>query len=408
MDSDRPASGPKPGNLTRRLRLGTALTLVFLLGLAAVFLTLWLIMIQREQAVRAGLEGQAAAWRLHLLLQVAVHAGPAGTGGGSAPLFPPAGLAQAIAEDLARITATGDPDAPRSRLARIVRRSGRAPWPQPLRQEALDLAEQLGRQQDRRVAALVRDADAMQDWMMLGGVSLALVKLIVLGGVLASAMRLATREERLLAERTALLREVNHRVGNSLAMATALLLLQEEATAEPAQRRAVRRARLRIGALGQVHRSLLKVQTVDRLDLGPMLDEFAQTLSGVLEARQRILVTAQGPLIVTVDAAVALAVAVGELVANAIQHSCAGQPDCRVEVVVEDGTDQLYVIIRTRGGVSADPRPAPADADRSPRPGVGLTIVQALLSQLGGTLSRQQAGTISETCLRVDWARVRP
>jgi PAS domain S-box-containing protein len=82
--------------------------------------------------------------------------------------------------------------------------------------------------------------------------------------------------------------------------------------------------------------------------------------------------TAQG---VTGDDHHAAVLACSEVVANAVEHGCAGDPDCSVDVLATVGPDGLVLQVRDRGRW----RPVGPPGDR----GRGLRIVRTLMDHVG-------------------------
>ena len=71
------------------------------------------------------------------------------------------------------------------------------------------------------------------------------------------------RFESLATERAVLLREVSHRVGNSLQLTAAFLRMQGKASPQPEVKRALSAATSRVMAVAQVHRSLYTSDNVE-------------------------------------------------------------------------------------------------------------------------------------------------
>ena len=87
------------------------------------------------------------------------------------------------------------------------------------------------------------------------------------------------RLERLAAQQALLLKEVNHRVANSLQLISSLIELQARKVADPAAREMLRRAAERVEAVSLVHRRLYTGNDVSFVDmdqyLAGLIEEFA-------------------------------------------------------------------------------------------------------------------------------------
>ncbi len=192
-----------------------------------------------------------------------------------------------------------------------------------------------------------------------------------------------------LEERTALLREVHHRVRNNLqglaalAQATALRLAEGDA------RRSIAALTRRIEAMGQVHAHLYRAEALDRVDMRQFLEPLCQALAeaegpGVLA---RVDVAA---LSLDVDSALAVGLVVAEAFANACRHGYGGGPGCvTVRLRALEGLMRLEVSDQGAGSSSG-----PAGT------GLGITLMGMLAGQLGGRLEVVEAPgyTVRLTC----------
>lgn len=179
----------------------------------------------------------------------------------------------------------------------------------------------------------------------------------------------------------ALLKEVNHRVGNSLQLVSTFIALQSRQVGDDA-RIALKEAQARIDAVAQVHRRLY---TSDDMT-GVALDEYLAGLIAELEASlaaeetaPRIVLDAQ-PLRASVDQAVNLGVVVTELVTNAVKYAYgADRPggEIRVRLALEDAGQALLTV--------EDDGPGLGDGTIKGT-GLGGKIVSAMASGLGSAL----------------------
>jgi two-component sensor histidine kinase len=209
------------------------------------------------------------------------------------------------------------------------------------------------------------------------------------------------RRDRLLLTKDATIREVHHRVKNNLQTISSLLRLQArrlDAT-EEAGRTALLEAERRIRAIALVHEILAR----DTAEQVPF-----EEIVSALVAMIRETNTIPFPVTVAVDgslgdvaAAVAtpLAVAVAELLQNAVEHAfpdawSAGRwkgADACIYLVLREQPDALEVMVRDNG--CGLPEGFDIDMTRS----LGLSIVRDLVrSQLGGTITMEtDDGTIA-------------
>ncbi len=175
----------------------------------------------------------------------------------------------------------------------------------------------------------------------------------------------------------ALLREVNHRVANSLQIVSAMVRLQSNALVDDSARLALEDTQRRIAAIAQVHRRLYTSDDVEQVDmreyLGALVDELGETWS--TPAAPRRLSLAAEPIRLSTDRAVSLGVIVTELVSNACKYA---YPSSGGEVRVsltEDGEGRFCLAVEDDGvGMVADAAPRGT--------GVGTKLIRAMAQSL--------------------------
>jgi two-component sensor histidine kinase len=186
----------------------------------------------------------------------------------------------------------------------------------------------------------------------------------------------AVREARDRAE--TLLREVNHRVGNSLQLVSSFVALQARMLTDEAAKQVLSDTQARIEAVAQVHRRLYTSADVERVELSEYLDDLLDQLGQSLPVAERglQLTLKAEPLSVLTDKAVSLGVIVTEWVTNAVKYAYpeGGAGTIRVRLRrLEDGAGELAV---EDDGVGF------GDAVPSKGGGLGRTIVKAMAGSL--------------------------
>lgn len=185
------------------------------------------------------------------------------------------------------------------------------------------------------------------------------------------------RFEALAAERALLMREVNHRVGNSLQIIAALLHMQASAAASAEVKTALAGANKRVMAVAQVHRRLYTSDDVQSVALDQYLAALADDLrhsSEDDEAPAALFLDAE-PVEVEPDRAVAVGVIVTELVINALKYA---YPDGKGPIRIglrSQGSSHAVLSVEDDGvGRSADTKVTSS--------GLGQLIVKAMASKL--------------------------
>jgi len=197
----------------------------------------------------------------------------------------------------------------------------------------------------------------------------------------------------LAAEREVLLREVNHRVGNSLQIIASLLLLQANSSSQDDVKAALSNAVGRVAAVAQVHRRLYTSHDLKSVLLNQYLDALLEDLRRSAEGnRMSRLTLAAEPIEIDPDRAVAIGIIVNELVMNAVKYAYPdGAGPIHVDLHAEG--DHLVLAIADDGvglGVKANPRST----------GMGQRIVSAMATKLEASVERDPAHAGTRIVLR--------
>ncbi len=172
------------------------------------------------------------------------------------------------------------------------------------------------------------------------------------------------RFEALATERAMLLREVNHRVGNSLQLIASLLHMQGNANPSEDVKDALTAATNRVMAVAQVHRRLYTSDTVKSVAVDQYLTALVEDLRISAESDELAQLTiSTDPIETDPDRAVAVGVIVNELIMNALKYAYpADKGPIRVGLKAR-GKDAAVVSVED-DGVGYAPATAPQRGDR--------------------------------------------
>lgn len=210
------------------------------------------------------------------------------------------------------------------------------------------------------------------------------VKLVRERDAATAALRAANETlEAIVARQTVLLREVNHRVANSLQLVSSLVHMQANAAGAEAAQAALRDTQARIGAIMQVHRRLYTSEDVENVDMDEYLRglvaELAQSLS---TGADRPILLKAAPVRLSTDKAVALGVVVAELVTNACKYAYPEGEFGEVRVSLMDAGPGRAILTVEDDGVGI-----PSDGFKAKGTGLGQTVIAAMGRGLGSTIS---------------------
>jgi two-component sensor histidine kinase len=187
--------------------------------------------------------------------------------------------------------------------------------------------------------------------------------------------RVSEQLRQLVADRTLLIDEVNHRVKNSLQQIVSVIRLQTRSVTNPDAKAALDHTLSRIMAVGRVHEQLYKTgAAVGLFDAGAYAETLARELVDSIGGAVS-LTTRVESIELEMSKAVPLALILNELVTNALKYA---RGALEVEFVRRNDGCRLTV---------ADNGPGvPADFTPSASTGLGMRAVEALTRQLEGRL----------------------
>lgn len=187
----------------------------------------------------------------------------------------------------------------------------------------------------------------------------------------------------LIDEKEMLVREMNHRIKNSLQLVSSVIGLQQQGVSDPDAKARLVDARARVAAVAKVHERLYGGARLDVVDAGRYLKELCDELGRTMElpdGRSPTLSVRVVDVHLSPDKMIPIGMITTELVTNAIKHSAGHSAKAAVEVILEPVDDQLKLSIIDNGpGFPKDAKP-----DQSG--GLGMRVATALASQLGSKL----------------------
>jgi len=180
-----------------------------------------------------------------------------------------------------------------------------------------------------------------------------------------------------------LLKEVNHRVKNSLQVVSSMLQLQANAVGDQALSERLNEAASRVNAVGRAYERLAYNADYEKIDLVEYLREIIGDLA-LTVAPCEIEFDAPEPIQMAGDRAILVGLIVNELVSNAGKYAYPDSPGGSIWVQAILQSEQRSILISVRDeGVGLPPGFDPATSKR-----LGSRMVTALSKQLGGEITR--------------------
>ncbi|MGB6284787.1 MAG: histidine kinase dimerization/phosphoacceptor domain -containing protein [Xanthobacteraceae bacterium] len=193
-----------------------------------------------------------------------------------------------------------------------------------------------------------------------------------------------------------LLREVNHRVKNSLQVVSSMLQLQANAVGDQDLNERLNEAASRVNAVGRAYERLAYTADYENIDLIEYLRQIIHDLEPTV-APCKIQFDAPEAIQFAADRAIVIGLIINELVSNAGKYAYPDRAGGLIWVRVSLQADKEAITISVHDeGVGLPPGFDPAASKR-----LGTRLVNALSKQLGGELTRQSAPTGTKFTLHI-------
>lgn len=189
-----------------------------------------------------------------------------------------------------------------------------------------------------------------------------------------------TDREDLLEQKDILMREVHHRVQNSLQLVNSMLYLQERESGNDEVRTQFDLARQRLTAVAMVHKRLWRTDKLGDVRLDSFMTELIEELATIWGEDWRSSIHLDlVPITLSTNRSVILGLIVTELLTNAVKYAYGGAPGPLLIETAELG-DELRIAIADRG-TGLNPKAS--------KESFGSRLIHAMVQQLDGRLSRE-------------------
>jgi two-component sensor histidine kinase len=178
-----------------------------------------------------------------------------------------------------------------------------------------------------------------------------------------------------------LLKEMNHRVKNSLMIVVSMLRLQASDVADPNLTLHLDEASRRVLAVAKAHEQLSRGADVERMDIGRYIETVCKDLDASVSHCEIRTDVEQG-IEISTDRAISTALIVNELITNAAKYAYQGVVGGKIWVTIAGAPGNHFsVSVRDEGAG------LPAGFDPRTPKRLGMRIISSFAKQLTGTLT---------------------
>lgn len=218
--------------------------------------------------------------------------------------------------------------------------------------------------------------------------STPLVDLVAYAGIQLGRVidreRAEESQTRALAEKTAMLQEIHHRVKNNLQVISSLLNLQARQIKEPQAKAVFSEAQARVHSISLLHEVLYQSGDLGRVDMRAYVDKLVTMLGrahGDVQGKARIAVGVVR-LFLPVDIAVPCGLIINELITNSLKHAFAtNDPTNAIHIEMRSEASHVMVTVTDNGRGFADLGAVTNT--------MGMMLVRDLAAQLRGSVMFQ-------------------
>src|SRR6056297_2714759 len=203
----------------------------------------------------------------------------------------------------------------------------------------------------------------------------------------ANQLRLSTALE----ERETLLREIHHRVKNNLQLIISMLNLQKPSidSEKSETTEVLMNIENRINSMALIHDQLYNTTSLNRINMPDYFVKLAGSIRESYELEQRTISidVSSVDLDLPIDKALPLGIIVNELISNSIKHAFQGVEHGEIKVILYrvDQSHRYRLKVEDNGG-GCSPDTLESEG------GLGLTLIQQLAMQIGGTVNFETKG----------------
>lgn len=168
--------------------------------------------------------------------------------------------------------------------------------------------------------------------------------------VLTDVTAVREKEQQILVKNS-VIKEIHHRVKNNLNTIAGILRMQARRASNEETKEALRRAVGRILGISQIHEILAR-QSGENVDWQELLGRLCRLSLESLTAGSRVKLVLENdetPLIMSSERAVTLAIAVNELIHNAIDHGFRGLPSGTLTISAKREGGSLHICVKNDG-----------------------------------------------------------
>lgn len=189
-------------------------------------------------------------------------------------------------------------------------------------------------------------------YLLFGGVVAG--SIFIIGWVIVLRRRVDSKTSEIqhsLKEKDVLLREIHHRVKNSLSIVSGLIELQMDGTKSDEARSVLQNSQSRIHSVALIHEKLYRTESISDIELDNYIRELVETLHGTFNDTNKFVTLSfeLEKVILDIDRVVPCGLLINELVVNAFKHAFKKNKEGTLSISLKDRHQNIILTVSDNG-----------------------------------------------------------
>ncbi|MEM5948117.1 PAS domain S-box protein [Spirochaetia bacterium 38H-sp] len=209
--------------------------------------------------------------------------------------------------------------------------------------------------------------------------------------------------EETLEEKEILLKELIHRVKNTLSLILSFIHLEKASWDNKRFLSRMDSLEARIKSLSELYGLLHSTGNIKKIDVSFYIEKLVETIIKAYGMYHKIeLVTKLDSIKMPAKEATSIGLIVTETVTNACKYAFEGRESGRLSIQLNKKDDLIYINIEDNGiGIQQKEGEKGEDFDQSTHGGLGLQLIPLLVQQLGGDIETSTDNTGTRICISI-------
>lgn len=214
---------------------------------------------------------------------------------------------------------------------------------------------------------------------------LAVTILVAVGWVIVLRKRVNAKTQEIqksLTEKETLLREIHHRVKNSLAIVSGLIELQLGSTDSEEAKTVLQDSQNRINSIGLIHEKLYQTESLADVDLGNYLKDLVNAIDSTFSEQGNITINFDLDSVkADPDKVIPCGLLMSELVVNAFKHAYKNGDQGKLDITLKNNNGSILLKVSDNGPGLPD------DFDINKTDSLGSMLISSFTDQLGAEMN---------------------